>query len=57
MTILAKKDTIGQITKVNSQREREALENDQVHNVEIGVLKSISHRKNNKILRKYLLRI
>jgi hypothetical protein len=57
MTILAKKDTINQITKINSKREREALENDYHHNIEIDVLKSISHRKNNKILRKYLLRI
>lgn len=57
MTILAKKDKISEISKINSQKEREALENDYRHNIEMDVLKSICHRKNNKVLRKYLMRV
>jgi hypothetical protein len=57
MTILAKKDKISEISKINSQKEREALENEYRHNLEMDVLKSICHRKNNKVLRKYLMRV
>ena len=57
MTILAKKEKISEISKLNAISERETLENEYQHNIEIDVLRSISHRKNNKILRKYLLRV
>lgn len=57
MTILAKKDQIEEITKINNLRERKALDNEYHHNIEIDVIKSICHRKNNKIMKKYLLRV
>ena len=56
MSILIKEKNILSMNKLNSDYERNSLENEYKINIDLEVLKSIASRKNNKLLRKFLLR-